>query len=122
MDNAWQDQEATNNEWDKRMRKVEAVIAGLPAWKEETVNLIRENKRADDTRYAEVRALFVQSRAQSRMQALQHIKPLELGPHSSGFSANHLIENAIMSFADARETAGPGERLRSCEGGNLQCC
>ena len=54
MDTNWREQEATNNEWDKRMRKVEAVIAGLPAWKEDTVNLIRENKRSDDTRYAEV--------------------------------------------------------------------
>ena len=54
MDTNWKEQESTNNEWDKRMRKVEAVIAGLPAWKEETINMIRENKRSDDTRYAEV--------------------------------------------------------------------
>lgn len=48
-------QEEVNNEWDKRMRKVEAVISGLPAWKDETVNLIIANKRSDDQRYAEVR-------------------------------------------------------------------
>jgi hypothetical protein len=39
------------------MKKVEAVISGMPAWKDDIVNMIHSSKRADDQRFSQASVL-----------------------------------------------------------------